>query len=209
MEPQIYSTYIILAITVIVSLIGFNNSEFLDKYLFHPYRVKSERQYYRFITSVFLHGDMQHLIFNCLTFFIFGKYLEQRLMVIYLDPVMTQIVFWTLIFGSMITSSLFSYFRHRFDPYYRSLGLSGVACAVLFATFTLQPNMEIRNLFLPIPMKAWMYGLIYLAFEIYSNRNRKTNIAHDAHISGAVFGIVFILITNIEQVIFAFQNLVK
>ncbi|WP_343633353.1 rhomboid family intramembrane serine protease [Fluviicola sp.] len=207
MESQFYSTYIILGITVIVSLIGFNNPNFLDKFLFQPYKVREEKQYYRFVTSVFLHGDMQHLIFNCLTFFIFGKYLEQELLIIYRDPIMVQVVYWTLIFGSMITSSIFSYYQHRFNYSYRSLGLSGVACAVLFAMFTLKPDMELRNLFLPIPIKAWIYGILYLAFEIYSNRNRRTNIAHDAHISGAVFGIIFILITNIEQVIKAFQNL--
>lgn len=179
----------------------------MDRFLFHPYKVKEQKQYYRFITSVFLHGDFQHLIFNCLTFFIFGQLLEQRLMIIYFDPIMAQVVFWTLIIGSMITSSIFSYYKHRFNYSYRSLGLSGVACAVLFAMFTLAPTMEIRNLFLPIPIKAWLYGIIYLAFEIYSEKNRKTNIAHDAHISGAVFGIVFILITNIEQVRIAFQNL--
>ena len=180
----------------------------MDRFLFHPYKVMEQKQYYRFVTSVFLHGDFQHLIFNCVTFFIFGQLLEQKLYFsIYHDMVMTQIVFWTLIFGSMITSSIFSYYKHRFNYSYRSLGLSGVACAVLFAMFTLEPTMEIRNLFLPIPIKAWLYGIIYLAFEIYSERTRKTNIAHDAHISGAVFGIIFILITNIEQVIFAFQNL--
>lgn len=207
MEPQIYSTYIILTITVIASLIGFNNPHFLDRFLFWPYKVREEKQYYRFVTNVFLHGDMQHLIFNSFTFFIFGPYLERKLMTIYHDVIMTQVVFWTLIFGSMITSSIFSYYRHRFNYSYRSLGLSGVACAVLFAMFTLEPTMEIRNLFLPIPFKAWMYGLLYLGFEIYSSRNPRTNIAHDAHISGAVFGIVFILITNIEKVIQAFQNL--
>lgn len=207
MEHQIYSTYIILIIAAIVSFIGFNNEGFRDKYLFYPYGIKNERQYYRFVTNVFLHGDMQHLIFNCVTFYIFGTYLEVRLLVIYHDPIMTQVVFWTLIFGSMVTSSMYAYYKHRFDPYYRALGLSGVACAVLFATFTLDPNMEIRNMIFPIPFKAWMYGIIYLGFEIYANRTKKSNIAHDAHISGAIFGIVFILITNIEQVIIAFQNL--
>jgi membrane associated rhomboid family serine protease len=64
-------------------------------------------------------------------------------------------------------------------------------------------------MFLPIPIPAWLFGLVYLGFEIYSDRNRKTNIAHDAHIAGAVFGIVFILITNIDQVIANFNALVS
>lgn len=206
MEPQIYSTYILLGTMIIMSILGFNNRDFMEKYLFSPYEVKHHREYYRFVTHAFLHGDIGHLLFNGITLFYFGKYFEYYLYNFY-GPLTGEIVFWAFVLVAMFASSMISFFRHKDNPNYRSLGLSGVTSAILFAMIMLNPGMEIMFIFIPIPIKAWIFGPIYLAFEIYSDRNRKTNIAHDAHISGAVFGIIFILITNIEQVIFAFQNL--
>lgn len=206
MEPQIYSTYILLGTMIIMSILGFNNRDFMEKYLFSPYEVKHHREYYRFVTHAFLHGDIGHLLFNGITLFYFGKYFEYYLYNFY-GPLAGEIIFWAFVLVAMFASSMISFFRHKDNPNYRSLGLSGVTSAILFAMIMLNPGMEIMFIFIPIPIKAWIFGPIYLAFEIYSDRNRKTNIAHDAHISGAVFGIIFILITNIEQVIFAFQNL--
>lgn len=206
MEPQIYSTYILLGMMAIMSFTGFNNRDFMEKYLFSPYLVKHEKESYRFITHAFLHGDFGHLFFNGITLYYFGRYFEFYLYNFY-SPLIGEIIFWAFILASMFASSSISYFRHKNNPNYRSLGLSGVTSAILFAMIMLDPSMKIGFMFIPVPISAWIFGLIYLAFEIYSDRNRKTNIAHDAHISGAVFGIIFILITNIEQVIFAFQNL--
>ncbi len=178
----------------------------MEKYLFSPYYVKYDREYYRFITHAFLHGDFGHLFFNGITLYYFGRYFEFYLYNFY-GPLLGEIIFWAFIIVSMFASSSISYIRHKDNPNYRSLGLSGVTSAILFAMIMLDPGMKIGFMFIPVPISAWIFGLIYLAFEIYSDRNRKTNIAHDAHISGAVFGIVFILITNIEQVRIAFQNL--
>lgn len=190
----------------LMSFIGFNNSDFLEKYLFHPYSVKHNKEYYRFVTHAFLHGDMFHLLFNGITVYYFGRFFEYFLRGEY-GNLWGAIIFWSFVLLSMVASSLVSVVRFGNNPNYRSLGLSGVASAILFAMIMLFPMMEIRLLFIPFPIKAWLFGLLYLAFEIYSDRNRKTNIAHDAHISGAVFGIIFILITNIERVTSAFQSL--
>ncbi len=189
-----------------MSLNGFNNRDFMEKYLFSPYEVKHHKEYYRFITHAFLHGDFTHLLFNGITVYIFGIPFEKYLFMFY-GPLPGEIVFWAFILIAMFASSSIAYARHKDNPNYRSLGLSGVASAILFAMIMLAPNIQLGFLLLPIRLKGWMFGLIYLAFEIYADRNKKTNIAHDAHISGAVFGIVFILITNIEGVIKAFQNL--
>lgn len=206
MIPEFFSTYLLLALMGLMSFIGFNNSDFLEKYLFHPYSVKHNKEYYRFVTHAFLHGDMFHLLFNGITVYYFGRFFEYFLRGEY-GNLWGAIIFWSFVLLSMVASSLVSVVRFGNNPNYRSLGLSGVASAILFAMIMLFPMMEIRLLFIPFPIKAWLFGLLYLAFEIYSDRNRKTNIAHDAHISGAVFGIIFILITNIERVTSAFQSL--
>ena len=206
METQFYSTYVLLGVIIIMSLIGFNNRSFVEKYLFSPYSVKYDREYYRFLSNAFLHNDIGHLIFNCITLFYFGRSFEAYMRFFY-GPLVGEIVFWVFAVAAMFASSSIAYFRHKDNPNYRSLGFSGVGCAILFAVILLDPMGKVGLIILPIMVPGWVFGLLYLAFEIYSDRNRKSNIAHDAHISGALFGIVFILITNIEKVIKAFQNL--
>jgi membrane associated rhomboid family serine protease len=201
-----YDTYILLALVGIMSFLGFQNRDFMEKYLFHPYSVKHNREYYRFISHAFLHNDIGHLFFNCITLYFFGIPFEEYLKAYY-GLLEGKIIFWVFVFLAMFASSSISFFRHKDNSSYRSLGLSGVTAAILFAMIMLAPDMKLMIIFLPIPMSAWIFGILYLAFEIYSDRNKKTNIAHDAHISGAIFGVLFILFTNIEGVLIAFQRL--
>jgi membrane associated rhomboid family serine protease len=88
------------------------------------------------------------------------------------------------------------------------LGFSGVTSAIVFGVILLAPDMKLMLMFIPVPIPAWLFGLIYLAFEIYADRNKKTNIAHDAHIAGAIYGIIFIFLTNIEEVMTNFRTLI-
>ncbi len=201
-----YDTYILLALVGIMSFLGFQNRDFMEKYLFHPYSVKHNREYYRFISHAFLHNDIGHLFFNCITLYFFGIPFEEYLKAYY-GLLEGKIIFWIFVFLAMFASSSISFFRHKDNSSYRSLGLSGVTAAILFAMIMLAPDMKLMIIFLPIPMSAWIFGILYLAFEIYSDRNKKTNIVHDAHISGAIFGVLFILFTNIEGVLIAFQRL--
>ena len=148
MEPQIYSTYILLGTMTIMSVLGFNNRDFMEKYLFSPYEVKHEKEYYRFITHAFLHGDFAHMLFNGDTLFFFGKPFELYLYSFY-GPLPGEIIFWVFVLIAMFASSSISYLRHKDNPNYRSLGLSGVTSAILFAMIMLAPNMKIA-LILPL-----------------------------------------------------------
>jgi membrane associated rhomboid family serine protease len=64
-------------------------------------------------------------------------------------------------------------------------------------------------MFLPIPIPAYLFGIIYLAAEYYMGKRGNTNIGHDAHFWGAVFGIVFTIIlkpTLIGEFIYKITN---
>ena len=206
-EEVILSTSILLGVIVIVSLIGFNNRDFTEKYLFYPYAVKHHGENYRFLTHAFLHLDVMHLAFNGLTLFSFGGVLETYLTLKF-GMNLGEGVFWIFVITSMLASSLISYFRHQNNPNYKSLGFSGVTSAIVFGSILLFPTMQLGIMFIPVPIPAWLFGLIYLAFEIYADRNKKTNIAHDAHIAGAIYGILFIFLTNIEEVMTNFSMLI-
>lgn len=193
---EFYITYIFLIIAVILSIKGFSDPFFVEKYLFIPYRVKHNKEYYRFISHAFLHGDPGHLIFNMIAMFSFGKYIEDVFTITASNPILGKVFFLLYCILAIISASLISYYRHQNNYNYRSLGISGLTSAIIFSYIMWNPSGEIMFIFIPFPIKAWIFGFIYLAFEIYSDRNRKTGIAHDAHIAGAVFGILFALIFN-------------
>jgi membrane associated rhomboid family serine protease len=206
MDTQFFSTYILIAVTVIVSLVGFNDRNFMEKYLNSPYLMKHEGEWYRLFSHAFLHADAGHLIFNCITLFYFGKPLEEFFIFKYGD-LGGELFFWFLVISSMALSSTISYFRNQNNPNYRSIGISGVTSTLVFGFIVLSPFSQLGLMFIPIPLPAWIFGLIYLGFEIYADRQKKSNIAHDAHISGAVYGIIIIFLTNIELVLENFKSI--
>ncbi len=208
MELTNLLTYGIILITVGFSLVGFNNRELSEKYLFHPYSVKHNGEYYRFFTHAFLHADATHLIFNCISFLAFSEHLLKILQQLH-GFQFGNLQFIGLIFFSMIASSLVSFSRHKDNYGYRSLGLSGVVSAVIFGYILFFPNASISPLLLPIPIPGWLFGLAYMAFEYYADRKQNSNIAHDAHLSGAIFGAVYIFAFNYDIVIEIFKRLLS
>jgi membrane associated rhomboid family serine protease len=202
---QIFITYVIIVITVLISLKGFSDPHFRDQYLYKPYNVKHYKEYYRIFSHVFLHADPMHLIFNMITFFFFGKVMEEYFRGYY-GFVPGSLIFIGFFILSSFFATMIQYGRHKDHEFYRSLGASGAVSAILFAFIMLAPSATIGFFFVPMP--AILFGVLYLGFEFWADKNGKGNIAHDAHISGALFGIVFILITNLEAVKVAFGNLI-
>jgi membrane associated rhomboid family serine protease len=148
-----------------------------------------------------------HLAFNGITLYSFGQVLETYLTAKY-GLNLGEGVFWIFVITAMLASSMISFIRHKDNVGYKSLGFSGVTSAIVFGVILLAPDMKLMLMFIPVPIPAWLFGLIYLAFEIYADRNKKTNIAHDAHIAGAIYGIIFIFLTNIEEVMTNFRTLI-
>ena len=98
-----------------------------------------------------------------------------------------------------IAATLLPYYKHSDNSMYRSLGASGAVSAVVFATILWEPQLELMLMFIPIPIKAYVLGPIYLAIEYYSMRRGASGIAHDAHLGGALFGILFVLLIDANK----------
>lgn len=196
---HISTTHIFLMIIVLVSLKGFNDRAFTDKYLFKPYEISHRNEWYRSLSHAFLHSDSMHLIFNGITLYFFAPFVEMTYIAKYgqLNGTLFFVAFFIL---SALFSTIIPFVRHKDNPSYRSLGASGIAAAMIFAVILLAPNTRFGFFFIPIGIPAYIFGPLYLAFEIYADRKGNTGIAHDAHIGGALFGILFVLITNIEAV---------
>lgn len=182
-----------LAIIIITSLVSIttisSNPDKIDELSMWPYMVKEKKQYYRFITSGLVHGDYMHLIFNMLTLYFFGAYVESE----FLGLFHNKLYFLAFYILALVLSDVPSYIKHRNDYGYRSIGASGAVSAVVFAAILFQPWASIYVFFVKLP--AFIYGILYLGYTIYMSRSgRGSGIDHDAHLWGAVFGIIFPLI---------------
>lgn len=86
--------------------------------------------------------------------------------------------------------------RYVFNRIYNSpmLGASGAVFGILMAFGMLFPNLELFLLFLPIPIKAKYFVLLYGAYELYAGFNRVPgdNVAHFAHLGGMLFAYILV-----------------
>ncbi len=182
-------TIILIALNALVSFIGFSNSEMVNKTIMWPYRVKREHQYYRLVTSGFLHADWMHLFFNMFTLFFFGKNVEW----IFGHGLGGVMAYIGLYFGGLVISDLPSYFKHKDHYEYRSLGASGAVSAVVFATIIFSPWSSIY-LFGAVKISAALYAVLFIIYCVYMEKRGGDNINHNAHLWGALFGLAFTLI---------------
>lgn len=190
--------FIILIGTVIVSLNAFKDANMMDKMTYSPYRCKHYGEYYRMLSHVLIHADSTHLIFNMITLFFLGEKLEKQFIFHY-GAGAGEFHFIILYVVGGLFATLIPYIRNHDNPSYRSLGASGAVSSVVFATIIWNPNLPLSLMFLPISIPAYIFGPLYLAFEYWADRRGGTGIAHDAHIGGAIFGILYVLIINIDK----------
>jgi len=120
-----------------------------------------------------------------LTLFFFGPYVESAFTTIF-GNIFIYPIYYT---AALIFSSLPSYFKHKDNYYYRALGASGAIAAVLFTTIIFDPWQTINlNFFIPIP--GILFAIAYVAYSSYMGKKGNDNIGHEAHLWGAVFGLV-------------------
>jgi len=179
---------LIFAITLVASLAGlYAQPQVIERSLFRPYWFLRRKQYATIVTSGFVHADLPHLIFNMVTFWFFAFPLEKQI-----GPVRFAVLY---VLG-LVVSDLGTYFKHRNDPQYASLGASGAISAVLFAAIVYFPWMELFIIPIPVPIPAPLFAVGYVAYSWYSARQARGRINHDAHLGGALFGVVFVLLTD-------------
>ena len=181
-------TLVLLVSTAAISLLGLGIFPGIIRMAaFHPYRLVRNSEYGRLISSGFVHGNFLHLLFNLLTFYFFGGPLEYRIG----TPAFVLLYALGLLLGNLGT-----YYRHRNDPDYVTLGASGAISAVLFASIVYFPTNRIFILPLPVPIPAPLFAVLYLAYSYYQSRQSGGPINHEAHIAGALTGLGFVALTD-------------
>ncbi len=201
MMETTYITFILIAITCLVSYMGFQNNKLIDQLIFYPYEIKRRNQFYRFITNGFIHADGTHLLFNMFTLFFFGRHLEYTFKEIFNNDYIYPVFY----LAALAFSSVPSYSKHKDNPQYRALGASGAVSAVLYATIIFNPWAMIYIKFIPMP--AIIYAVGYVLYSAYMSKHSNDNIGHEAHYWGALFGFICPIVLKPELLSYFIQQL--
>src|SRR5574337_105662 len=188
-EPRMPLTLAIIAITCIVSWIAFKDGKLMQRLILWPPAIEKKHEYWRLLSYGLVHADFQHLLFNMITLFFFGRVMAD-LYAMHMGP----LGFLWFYLGGLLVSILPTYIRNRHNPNYRSLGASGAVSAVLFAFILLSPWSMIFVFFFPVP--AILYAVAFLGYSIYMDHRGGGYINHSAHSWGAAYGIVFTVLMD-------------
>ena len=186
-------TWILIALTVGVSWAAFERQALAERLVLWPPAVTRKHEYDRLVTYGFVHADWQHVLFNMITLFFFGPLAER-----YYAQAMGPLGFPFFYITALIAAVLPTYLRHRNDAAYRTLGASGAVAAVLFTYVLLNPWGIIYVFVIPCP--AVVYGVLYLGYSAWADRQARGNVNHSAHFWGAAYGIAFAIFANPDVV---------
>ena len=186
-------TIAIVALTCIISFTAFSNEKITEDLIFYPPAITYKNQWYRFITCGFIHADIMHLAFNMYSFYLFGEMVESAFVSIFGEK--GKPLYLILYISSLVVCLLPTYLQHKENYHYRSLGASGAVSAVIFVGIFLNPTMLMGIFPIPINIPGFIFGPIYLALSAYLAKKGHGNINHSAHIWGALFGILFIVVS--------------
>lgn len=185
MEALGIITLIIILSNLLVSYKGFTDKSFFSGNLFEIDKILIHKEYKRLITSGFLHTGWIHFIFNMVSLYVFSEGLEE-----YVGSIHYLIIY----IASLAGGNLLSLFIHRNHGDYSAVGASGAVCGIIFASIALFPGMEIGFFGIPYFIPAWIYGILFVLFSIYGIKAKKDNIGHEAHLGGALVGLLTAII---------------
>jgi len=181
---------IIFLFTIITSIYTFSNPELYGRFMLHPYAIYRKRAVYTVLTSGLIHKDWGHLLFNMITFYYFGFGLEQILAT--LSPY-GHLQFAGIYILALVLSDIPTILQQKNNPNYYSLGASGAICAVLFSFILFNPKMTL-GIFMIIPMPAYLFAVLYIAYSIWASKRANDGINHDAHLFGALAGVLLTIL---------------
>lgn len=178
-------TYALIALNVAISLVGFwalGDERKQDWFLFVPHRVAQGKGLVGLVLSHFSHADFGHLLLNMIALYFFGPSVESGV-----GPLP-----FLLIYGvSGLVGTLFVFLRKRKDPRHSALGASGAIAGILFASVVVEPTASIFFMFVPVPIPAPVFAVIYLVLSSVL-MGRGDHVAHEAHLGGAVAGFALV-----------------
>ncbi len=187
MNTLFIGLYVLIGANVLISLKGFNDRLFFNENTFSIAAILQRKEYKRIISSGFLHVDWTHLLFNMFALYSFGQLLLQ---------LVGSVQFFAIYFISLVGGSLLSLLINRNKSYYSAVGASGAVSGVIFACIALYPQVGIYIFLIPIEIPGWVFGPAFILFSIYGMKRQSDNIGHEAHLGGAVIGMLVAIAFN-------------
>ena len=203
-------TLILLIFTVGISALALNDPTYFYKLSHHPFTEVRQKEYYRWITSGFIHNDYMHLGINMFVFYQFGGIVERVFTSVYGD-LTGRILYLALYIGAIVAGSIPTYFKHQNNESYAAVGASGGVAGIMFAYALFSPTSQIL-LYGIIPLYSIAWAVLYLVYEQWAGRRGGDNIGHDAHFYGAIFGFIATAVMSpraIPHFISAIQDLLN
>ena len=188
---------ILILLNIYFSFKGFNDIKFFKKFFFKINDVKNG-EYYRLISSGFLHVDNQHLLFNMLTFYFFGDIVLNFLGILW---------FYVLYLFCLFSGNIFCYLINYQNNNYSAVGASGAVTGILFSAILFYPELQLALLFFPVPIPGYVFAIIYLAYTFYGIKKQNDGIGHSAHLGGAIGGISLSLFYEPNILMSSFKTL--
>lgn len=191
-------TVIIIVATVLASFLGFRDGNFRNKWIHNPYTVTHNKEYWRLLTSGFIHADYMHLLVNMYSLYLFGGVVEEYFT--YFFGVKGGMYFLLLYLSGIVVANLPDLIQKKNMAYFNSLGASGGVSSIVFCSIILSPLSRLGIFPIPFLMPAYVFAIIYVAYSIYMERRQMDNVNHLAHLWGGVWGVVFIAVANFQTI---------
>lgn len=176
------ASYVLIFINVVVSFIALSNEKLFHALMFQIEAVMKRGEYHRLITGGFLHADGNHLLFNMITLFFFGPALES-------DMMLGRNGFLIVYFTSLIMGNIWALIENIDRPEYAAVGASGAVSGVV-VSFCLFAPFAMLLIFFILPVPAILFAVLYIAYSAWAVGRGGSNIGHEAHLGGAVTGLV-------------------
>lgn len=195
----------IMGVTALVSMAAWQRDSWMAAMMMSPSRIARHGEYWRFLSSGFIHADFTHLFFNLFSFYFFGSQLEYIFSVIF--PGYGPWVFLVFYLLGIIVADLPTFFKQKHNHYFNSLGASGAVSATIFAGIMFFPTEKIY-LFGIVGIPGIIYAGLFTWYSIEMERRGRDFVNHSAHLYGGLFGVVFVTLTY-PQVWISFVQQIK
>jgi membrane associated rhomboid family serine protease len=205
MWESISICWVIMGVTALVSMAAWQRDSLMETMMMSPSRIAAHGEYWRFLTSGFIHADFTHLFFNLFSFYFFGTQLEYIFSVIF--PGLGPWVFLVFYLLGIIVADLPTFFKQKNNHYFNSLGASGAVSATIFAGIMFFPTEKIY-LFGIVGIPGIIYAGLFTWYSIEMERRGRDFVNHSAHLYGGLFGVVFVTLTY-PQVWISFVQQIK
>ena len=177
-------TLALLLVNIGLSVVALGNAQVMEKLVFHVARVRNNGEWYRLISSAFIHGGPTHLFLNMYALYMFGPAFER----------LGTLPFLVLYFGSLMGSAGLECLEHFRTPHYRSLGASGALSGLTLAFAMFAPMAQFSLLFM-FPMPAFVFAICYILISAWaSTTGSLPGVAHTGHLGGALGGVAIVCI---------------